>query len=162
MFLWLLSSTGIIWCICVYYGMFCWIWIVQYRCLDNWFLECQESIVMGWCPLKFCLLVSQECQRLGYFGKVPDKFPIISDESKKCMYFFGCFWWMHVFMAWVFDGRGLMPLVLRIYPSHVISLVKKWHLLHFIDRCAFLNFSQTCFMWSRCFSTVLLKIMSSR
>ena len=97
MFLWWLCSTGITWCVCVYYVTFCGIWIAHYRCLDNWFLECHESIVMGGCPLKFCLLASQECQRLGYFGEVPDKFPIISNESKKCAYFFGCFWWMHVF-----------------------------------------------------------------
>ena len=47
-----------------------------------------------------------------------------------------------LFMAWAFDGRGLMPLVLRMCLRYWISLVKKWHLLSFINRCVFLNFSK--------------------
>ena len=62
-------------------------------------------------------------------------------------------------MASVFDASSLMPLVLRMCPRYWISLVKKWHLLSFIDRCAFLNFSKTCLMWLRCSSAVLLKRM---
>ena len=40
-----------------------------------------------------------------------------------------------------------------------ISLVKKWHLLSFTDKCVFLNFSKTCLMWLRYSSAVLLKII---
>ena len=50
-----------------------------------------------------------------------------------------------LFIAWVFYGRGLIPLVLRMCLRYWISLVKKWHLLSFIDKCVFLNFSKTCF-----------------
>ena len=68
-----------------------------------------------------------------------------------------------LFMAWVFDGSGLMPVVLRMCLRYWISLVKKWHLLSFIDRCAFHNCMRTCLMCLRCSSAVLLKmIMSSR
>ena len=54
-----------------------------------------------------------------------------------------------LFIAWVFDGRGLIPLVLRIHLRYWISLVKKWHLPSLTDKCAFLNFSKTCWMWLR-------------
>ena len=49
---------------------------------------------------------------------------------------------MHVIYGLVFDGRGLVPLVLRMCLRYWFSLVKKCHLLSFIDRCAFLNFSK--------------------
>ena len=52
-----------------------------------------------------------------------------------------------LFMAWVFVGSGLMPMVLRMCLRYWISLVKKWHLLSFIDRCSFCNFSKTCLKW---------------
>ena len=45
--------------------------------------------------------------------------------------------WMHVLMAWVFDGSSLMPLVLRMCPRYWISLTKKWHLQSLIDKWAF-------------------------
>ena len=64
-----------------------------------------------------------------------------------------------LFMAWVFDGSGLMPVVLRMCLRYWISLVKKCHLESFIDRCAFHNFLKTCLMWLRCSSAVLLKMM---
>ena len=51
--------------------------------------------------------------------------------------------------------------VLSICPKYWIFFVKKWHLLSFIDRCVLLNFSKTCFMWSRCSSAVQLKMMMS-
>ena len=54
-----------------------------------------------------------------------------------------------------------MPLVLRICPRYLVSLVKKWHLLSFLDRCVLLNFSKTCLMRLRCSSAVLMKIMMS-
>ena len=31
----------------------------QYRCLNDGFLEFQEGFMMGWCPVKFHLLVCQ-------------------------------------------------------------------------------------------------------
>ena len=45
-----------------------------------------------------------------------------------------------LFIAWVFDGSGLMSFVLRMCLRYWISLVKKWHLLSLIDRCAFHKF----------------------
>ena len=66
---------------------------------------------------------------------------------------------MHAVYYLGFDGRVLIPLVLRMCLRYWISLVKKWHLLSFIDKCALLNFSKTCLMWLRCSSAVLLKIM---
>ena len=56
---------------------------------------------------------------------------------------------MHVVYGFGFDGSGMMPLVLRMCPRYWISLVKKWHLLSFIDRCAFPNFLKTYLMWWR-------------
>ena len=61
----------------------------------------------------------------------------------------------------VFDGSSLMPLGLRMCQRYGISLVKKWHFLSFIDKCAFLSFSKICLMWLRCSSAVLWKIMIS-
>ena len=66
-----------------------------------------------------------------------------------------------LFMAWIFDGSGLMPVVLRMWLRYWISLVKKWHLLCFMDRCAFHNFLKTYLMWLRCSFAVLLKMMMS-
>ena len=66
----------------------------------------------------------------------------------------GMFW-----IALVFDGNGFIPFVLSMWPRYCISFVKKWHFLSFIDRCALCSFLKTCFMWSRCSSAVLLKIM---
>ena len=71
--------------------------------------------------------------------------------------FGGCMFWI----ALVFDGNGFIPFVLSMWPRYCISFIKRWHLLSFIDRCALLSFLKTCFMWSRCSSTVLLKIMMS-
>ena len=64
-------------------------------------------------------------------------------------------------MAWNFYGSGLIPVVLRMCLRYWISVVKRWHLLSFINRCAFHNFSKSCLMWVRCSSAVLLKKMMS-
>ena len=56
-----------------------------------------------------------------------------------------------LFMACVFDGSGMMPVILRMCPRYLIFLVKKWHLLLFIDGCAFHTFLKTCLMWFEVF-----------
>ena len=48
----------------------------------------------------------------------------------------GCIW----LMAWVFNGSGVMPVVLRMCQRCWISLAKKLHLLSFIDMLTFYIF----------------------
>ena len=54
-------------------------------------------------------------------------------------------------MACVLDGRGQMPLVLKMCPKYWISLEKKLHLLIFIDSFADFNFLNTFLMCERCY-----------
>ena len=42
-----------------------------------------------------------------------------------------------ILIAFVFNGRGFIPVVLRMWPKYWISLVKKWHLLNFMDNLEF-------------------------
>ena len=60
-----------------------------------------------------------------------------------------------------FDGSGFIPFVLSISSRYWISSVKKWHLLHLIDRCVLLSFLKTCSMLCRCSCAVWLKMMMS-
>ena len=69
----------------------------------------------------------------------------------------GCIFWM----ACVFEGRGQMPLVLKMCPKYWISLEKKWHLLNFMESFADQSFSNTFLICDRCSSAALLNIIMS-
>ena len=43
-------------------------------------------------------------------------------------------------MAYVLDGKGLIPVALRMCPRYWISLEKKLHLLFFLERLGDLSF----------------------
>ena len=53
-------------------------------------------------------------------------------------------------MARVLDGKGLIPVALRMCPRYWISLKEKLHLLFFMERLADLSFSKTILMCQRC------------
>ena len=62
-------------------------------------------------------------------------------------------------MAYVLDGRGQMPVVLKMCPRYWISLEKKLHLLIFMESFADSSFSNTFLMCGRCSCGALLNIM---
>ena len=62
-------------------------------------------------------------------------------------------------MVCVLDGKGRMPVALKMCPKYWISLEKKWHLLIFMDSFADLSFSNTFLMCERCSWGDLLNII---
>ena len=54
------------------------------------------------------------------------------------------------FMACVLDGKGQIPVTLKICPKYWISLEKKLYLLIFMDSLADLSFSNTFLICERC------------
>ena len=64
-------------------------------------------------------------------------------------------------MACVLEGKGLIPVALRICPRYWISLEKKLHLLFVMERLVDLSFLKTILMCERYSQGVLLNIIIS-
>ena len=64
-------------------------------------------------------------------------------------------------MACALDGKGLIPVALRMCPRYWISSEKKLYLLFFMERLADLNFLKRFLICERCSWGVLLNIIIS-
>ena len=58
-------------------------------------------------------MVSKGCEGIHYPSKILDELTVITNKSKKCSYLFSILGGFISFIAVVFEGGGLMPVVLR-------------------------------------------------
>ena len=139
-FLWQLSSTGIIWGICVYYVAFGRIWVVMDRCFYQSTFQGIECCVVTWSPGKICIMKGKGCDGFCYPSRTLDELAVVTNKAKVCPYLFNIFWGFISLITAVLEGNGFIPVLLRTWPKYWIYLVKEWPLLNFKDSSA----SQSC------------------
>ena len=160
MFLRQLSSTGIIWIVCVYCIVLWRVWVVKDRCFQQCTFEGVNAV--RWIDVQTnYIMASKGCQQLCYVSKIFDELVVLSTSPKN-----GLTWltFLGGFISWiaaVLEGSGLMPVLLRTWPKYWISMTKKLHLLNFMVNCASQSLWKTCCKWSRCAFAVLVYITMS-
>ena len=90
-FLWQLSSTRIIWGICVYYVVFWRILVVKDKCFFQSAFEGIECCMVTWCLGKFCMIMGKGCERFCYPIKILDELVVVTKFAKECSYLFSIF-----------------------------------------------------------------------
>ena len=106
-FLWQLSSTGIIWDICIYCVAFWRIWVVKDRCFYESAFEGIEFCMVTWCPGKFCIMMGKGYEGFCYLNIILDELAVVTNKAKECYYVFSIFRGFISLMAAVMEGSGL-------------------------------------------------------
>ena len=100
------------------------VWVVVYGYLYGGSFYSDKCCLMGWCPVKFCIMNTKIC----------NEFMIVAHKTKKIGVFVGCM----TPIASVFDGRDFISVVLRICPKYWI-FCKEMSFAQFLGQLEFVK-----------------------